>query len=166
MNKMELKHLFSPGKIGTAQIKNRIIRSATWVAKATENGYVTEELINLFEELARGGTGLINSGYLAVHKLGAVTHRMACLYDDSYIPGQKKLVNKVHEYSDVKIAAQIAHTGNNFYLKSPIKNIDPVGPSSVMNFVTNKKCRELTTEEIKEIIKSFVDTGRRAYECG
>ena len=27
---MELKHLFSPGKIGNVQIKNRIVRSATY----------------------------------------------------------------------------------------------------------------------------------------
>ena len=36
MDTMELEHLFSPGKIGNVKIKNRIIRSATWVAKATK----------------------------------------------------------------------------------------------------------------------------------
>jgi 2,4-dienoyl-CoA reductase-like NADH-dependent reductase (Old Yellow Enzyme family) len=35
-----------------------------------------------------------------------------------------------------------------------------------MNFITNSNCRELTTEEVREIIKRFVETGCRAYESG
>ena len=162
---MELKNLFSPGKIGNVQIKNKILRSATWVAKATKDGYVTDELIKLFKDLAEGGTGLIISGYIAVNPLGAATHKMACLYDDSYISGQKKLVKTVHNFSEVKIAAQIAHTGNGPFIFGNI-NFEPVGPSPMINFIVKKPCRELTTEEIRDIIKDFVDTGRRAYECG
>ena len=165
MDTMELKHLFSPGRIGNVQIKNRIIRSATWVAKATKDGYVTEDLIELFKNLAEGGTGLIISGYIAVDPLGAATHRMACLYDDSYISGQKKLVKTVHENSDAKIAAQIAHTGNGAFIFGNI-NFKPVGPSPMINLVLNKPCRELTTKEVWQIIKNFADTGRRVYESG
>ncbi len=162
---MDLKNLFSPGKIGTVQIKNRIIRSATWAAKATNEGYVTDNLINLFKDLAEGGTGLIISGYIAADPSGAATHKMACLYDDSYISGQKKLVKAVHESSEVKIAAQIAHTGNGAFIFGNT-NFNPVGPSPMINLVLNKPCRELTTEEVRQIIKNFVDTGRRAYESG
>jgi 2,4-dienoyl-CoA reductase-like NADH-dependent reductase (Old Yellow Enzyme family) len=162
---MVLKHLFSSGRIGKVQLKNRIIRSATWLAKATKDGYVTDQLIECFDKLAEGGTGLIISGYLAVDSMGAATHRMACLYDDSYISGQKKLVRAVHEYSDVKIAAQIAHTGNGPFIFGN-KNYEPIGPSSVINLVLNKPCWELTIDDIRQIIKIFVDTGRRAYECG
>ncbi len=162
---MELKNLFSPGKIGNVQIKNRIVRSATWVAKATNDGYVTEDLINIFKDLAEGGTSLIISGYIAVDPSGAATHKMACLYDDSYISGQKKLVKAVHDSSEVKIAAQIAHTGNGAFIFGNT-NFNPVGPSPMINLVLNKPCRELTTEEVRQIIKNFVDTGRRAYESG
>lgn len=162
---MELKNLFSPGKIGNVQIKNRIIRSATWVAKATNDGYVTEDLIKIFKDLAEGGTGLIISGYLAVDPSGAATHKMACLYNDSYAPGQKEIVKVVHEYSDVKIAAQIAHTGNGAFIFGNT-NFEPLGPSPLMNLVLRKPCRELSIEEIRQIIENFVDTGRRAYECG
>ena len=162
---MELKNLFSPGKIGNVQIKNRIIRSATWVAKATNEGYVTDDLIRLFKDLAEGGTGLIISGYLAVDPLGAATHKMACLYDDSYISGQKKLVKTVHDFSGVKIAAQIAHTGNGAFIFGNT-NFEPVGPSPMINLILKKPCRELKTAEIRQIIKNFVDTGRRAYESG
>ena len=159
---MGLEYLFSTGKIGNVQIKNRIIRSATWVAKATKDGYVTEDMINFYKELAEGGVGLIISGYIAVDPSGAATHRMARIYDDSYIPGQQKLVKAVHEYSDVKFAAQIAHTGSNIFNK----NFEPVGPSPLMNPFFKKPCRVLKVEEIKQIIEKFVEAGSRAYECG
>ena len=59
MVRMELKTLFSPGKIGNVEIKNRIVRSATFTHRAEKYGRVGEKLIKLFIDLARGGTGLI-----------------------------------------------------------------------------------------------------------
>ena len=159
---MELQHLFSPKKIGNVEIKNRIIRSATWTGTATEDGYVTDKLISFYNRLAEGGTGLIISGYIGIEPAGAATPYMACWFDDSYTSGQKRLVKSVHEYSDVKIAAQIAHTGNNLMKLE----YEPVGPSAVWNRRVKKDCRELTLTEIEEISKRFVDVGCKAYESG
>ncbi len=162
MEKMELQHLFTPGKIGKVEIKNRIIRSATWTGTATEKGYVTDRLINFYSKLAEGGIGLIISGYIAIESAGSATPYMACWFDDSYTPGQKKLLKSVHEYNDVKIAAQIAHTGNNLMKL----DYEPVGPSAIWNRRAKKECRELTVTEIEDIAKKFVDVGCRAYESG
>ena len=159
---MELKTLFSPEKIGNVQIKNRIVRSATWEARASEDGHVTDELIEMYDELAKGGSGLIIPGYTAVHPGGAATRCMTRLYDDKYIPGQKKLVSAVHDYSDVKIACQIAHTGAQAF--DP--QVEAVGPSVYVDMITKRTSRELTNDEIKEITKSFVEAGERAYTCG
>ena len=159
---MKLQYLFSPKKIGNVEIKNRIIRSATWTGNATAEGYVTDKLIEFYNKLAEGGIGLIISGYIAVEPAGAATPYMACWFDDSYTSGQKRLVKSVHEYSDVKIAAQIAHTGNNLMKLE----YEPVGPSAVWNRRVKKDCRELTLTEIEEISKKFVDVGIRAYESG
>ncbi|MFX1456717.1 MAG: NADH:flavin oxidoreductase [Promethearchaeota archaeon] len=157
---MELENLFSPGKIGNVELKNRIIRSATWTGAATENGYITDKLIAIYNKVAEGGTGLIISGYIGIEAAGAATPYMACWFDDSYTSGQKRLVKSVHEYTDVKIAAQIAHTGSN--LMKP--NYEPIGPSPIWNRWLKKNCRELTIEEIERIINRFVDVGCKAYE--
>ena len=162
MINIDLKCLFSTGTIGNVTIKNRIVRSATWESRATKEGYVADSLIEFYEELAKGGIGLIITGYIAVDPIGAQTTRMTRIYDDSYIPGQKKLVSSIHEYSDVKVAAQIAHTGNNVINR----NLETVGPSSIRDPITKKVCRELKNEEIKEITKKFAEAGFRAYECG
>jgi 2,4-dienoyl-CoA reductase-like NADH-dependent reductase (Old Yellow Enzyme family) len=159
---IELKHLFQPGKIGNVLIKNRIVRSATWESRATNDGYVTDSLIEFYEELAKGGTGLIITGYLAVDPLGAQTIRMVRIDNDSYITGQKKLVKSVHEHADVKIAAQISHTGNNVISRK----LETVGPSAIRDPITKKFCRELKNNEIKQIIENFIEAGIRIYECG
>ncbi|MFX0072182.1 MAG: NADH:flavin oxidoreductase [Candidatus Hermodarchaeota archaeon] len=162
MVNIEVNYLFKSGKIGNAQIKNRIVRSATWESRATKDGYITQKLIDFYDELAKGGVGLIITGYIAVDPIGAQTIRMTRLYDDSYVPGQRKLVKSIHEHSDVKVAAQIAHTGNNVISR----DLETVGPSAIRDPITKKICRELKKTEINHIISKFVDAGCRAYECG
>ncbi|MFX1388112.1 MAG: NADH:flavin oxidoreductase [Promethearchaeota archaeon] len=157
-----LETLFSPEKIGNIQIKNRIVRSATFMGSTEKYGYVGQKLIEIYSELARGGTGLIISGFTAVDPGGTASPYQSCLYDDSFIPGQKKLVESVHEYDDVKIGVQIAHTGR----QGDHPKYHPVAPSPVPSKTTGLTPRELTTEEIKELIQNFIDAGRRAYECG
>ncbi|MFX1390470.1 MAG: NADH:flavin oxidoreductase [Promethearchaeota archaeon] len=157
-----LETLFSPEKIGNVQIKNRIIRSATFMGSAEKYGYVSDKLIQIYDNLANGGTGLVISGFTAVDPGGTASPYQACLYDDSFIPGQKKLVDKVHDYDNVKIAIQIAHTGRQGYHPK----FHPVAPSPVPFKMTGLTPREIKNEEIQDLITKFVDAGYRAYTCG
>jgi len=159
---MELQTLFSPEKIGDVQIKNRIVRSATHMRSTEKYGYVGDKLIEIYSELARGGTGLIISGFTAVDPGGTANPYQACLYDDSFIPGQKKLVETVHDYAESKIAIQIAHTGRQGYHPK----YHPVAPSPVPFKTTGLTPRELTVDEIKGLVQKFIDAGKRSYECG
>ncbi|GAG54624.1 unnamed protein product, partial [marine sediment metagenome] len=59
-------------------------------------------------------------------------------------------------------AAQIAHTGSNIIREG----YELVGPSPIKVPRSIKLVRELPTEEIEEIINSFINTGTLAYECG
>lgn len=159
---MELTKLFSSAKIGNVRIKNRIVRSATWLARADELGYVTEDLIETYQKLGEGGIGLIISGYIGVHDNGSGNYRMTRLSNESYKSGQKRLVATIHDTSDAKVAAQIAHTGSNIIRAG----YELVGPSSIKVPGSIKLVRELPTKEIQEIINSFISTGTLAYECG
>ena len=162
MEKMELKTLFSPCKIGNVEIINRIMRSALWVSRASEDGFVTDEYIKFYSEFAAGGVGLLVPGTMMVDPAAAGIPKAACLYDDKYIEGQKRLVDAIHEYSDVKIAPQLNHTGNN----PMTSGAELSGPSVSYNPVFKKECRELKTEEVEQIIKSFISAGSRAYQIG
>ena len=155
---MELKTLFSPEKIGNVEIKNRIVRSATYTHSATDDGYVTDKMINFYAELAKGGTGLIITGITTIDKVGTIQTGQTCLYDDSYIEGQKKFVDAIHEISDVKIAPQLSHSGR--------QGLIPIAPSAVIFREGDRMPKELTTEEVKEVISNFINATRRAYESG
>ena len=160
---MKLTHLFSPEKIGNVRIKNRIIRSATSEAYTEQNGELNDKYINFYSELAKGGTGLIITGGVAVNEKGStLTPCAPCLYDDQFLPGQKKLVEAVHDQSECKIAAQLAHPGRQSF--NP--KFESIAPSSVKFERTGRIPKELKIEEIQSIIRNFVDTGRRAYEAG
>lgn len=157
---MELKILFSPEKIGNVQIKNRIVRSATYTHKSEKYGIVGDTLVKFYEELAQGGTGLIISEFIAVDPSGTMSTYQLRLDNDSFIKGQRKLVQAVHNYPEVKIAAQIAHTGRQgVHPKYP-----PVAPSPLPEKTTGLTPRELTKTEIEDLVRKFVTAGRRAYE--
>ncbi|MFX0003451.1 MAG: NADH:flavin oxidoreductase [Promethearchaeota archaeon] len=159
---MELKTLFSPERIGNVQIKNRIVRSATHMESSEKYGYVGKKLINIYKELASGGTGLIITGFTAVDPGGSASPYQECLFDDSFLPGQKKLVETVHDFSEVKIAIQLAHTGRQGnHPKYPV-----LAPSPIPFKITGSTPRELTVEEISNLSQKFVDAGCRAFECG
>lgn len=55
----KLKHLFSPIRIGTMVVRNRIVMAPTGSNLATHEGEVTQTQINFYEARARGGVGLI-----------------------------------------------------------------------------------------------------------
>ena len=62
--------IFTAGKIGNMELKNRLIRSATYEALADVNGNVTDELVNFYGILSRGGIGLIILGYSYIQENG------------------------------------------------------------------------------------------------
>ncbi|MHA1729846.1 MAG: oxidoreductase [Promethearchaeota archaeon] len=154
--------MFSRGKIGNIKIKNRIVRSATAERMASKDGYVTDTLMKLYVDLAKGGTGLIITGGIAVEPGSTLTRNAPCLFDDKFKTGQKKLIKAVHDYSECKIGAQIVHTG----AQTDNKKYKPFAPSSIILNKNNRIPEELSIKKIQEIIKNFVDSGKRAYETG
>lgn len=118
--------------------------------------------MDFYEELAQGGTGLIISEFIGVDPSGTASAYQLRLDNDSFIPGQKKLVKLVHNYPEVKIAAQIAHTGR----QGAHPKYPPVAPSPVSDKITGLTPRELTIPEIEVLIQKFVVAAKRAYESG
>jgi len=68
-----MARLFEPTRIKSLALKNRFIRSATWEGLATDDGDVTDELIAMMVDLAKGGVGLIISSHAYVDQQGQAT---------------------------------------------------------------------------------------------
>ncbi|MBW2091094.1 MAG: NADH:flavin oxidoreductase [Deltaproteobacteria bacterium] len=154
---------FKPGHIGRVEIKNRLVRSATYEAAATEKGEITDVQVDLYRALAQGGVGLIITGHAAVHPQGTVGHNMTRVSDDSFIPGLRKLAGAVHDLgADCKIFLQLSHPGR----QQPNEGIEPVAPSPVFDNLFQRTPRPLTLEEIDEDIECFAQGIWRAQEAG
>jgi 2,4-dienoyl-CoA reductase (NADPH2) len=54
--------LEKPIRIGSMEVKNRIVKAAVVENMATEDGRVTDALVRVYEKAAQGGAGLIISG--------------------------------------------------------------------------------------------------------
>ncbi|MBN1829617.1 MAG: NADH:flavin oxidoreductase [Deltaproteobacteria bacterium] len=156
--------LFSPISLGTLQIPNRFVHSATYEAMATETGEVTEALVKRYRTLAKGEVGLIIPGCMHVNHLGRGWKFGMGIHSDDRIPGLAGLVEAIHERGG-KVIFQLYHAG-----MQTIKDLvgqSPVAPSSaVRNPVSFAKPREMTEEEIEQTVAAFAAAAGRAAEAG
>ncbi|WP_242840700.1 NADH:flavin oxidoreductase [Clostridium hydrogeniformans] len=155
--------LFQESNIGNLKLKNRFVRSATWENMATENGKVTDKLIKMYEDLAKGGVGLIITGYAYITKEEQPAGKMLGIYDDSFIEEYKPLV-KVIEDNGAKGIMQIVYGGSQTSFNLGEREI--LGPSAVPDILTKVTPKEMTKEEIDYIVKSFGKAAKRVKEAG
>ncbi len=161
---MDFEKLLSPIDIGRLTLKNRIVMPAMGTSYAAEDGGVTDQLINYFTARARGGAGLLIVEATAVHPLGLIFKGECCMFDDTFIPGFKKLTQAVHDCGG-KIAMQLAHGGRQ--TKSALIGSRPLGPSAIpAPALCTEIPKALTIDEIHAIVKSFGEAARRVREAG
>ena len=156
--------LFSPLSIRTMRLPNRIAMVAMATNFASETGGVTPWLLNYYEARARGGTGLIVVENCTIDyprgKSGATQLR---LDDDGFIPGLSRLVDRIHRHGGCA-ALQINHCGLS---TSRAKTGEaPVAPSAVTYVRGQEVPRELTAEEIPELVERFGRAAARARKAG
>ena len=75
-----MSHLYEPKSIGTLEIPNRFVRSATAERLADDKGKPLPELGEMYAEMARGGVGLVISGHAYVHPSGRAHAGMSGIY--------------------------------------------------------------------------------------
>ena len=159
-----LKKLFTPYKIGTVTIPNRLVVTAMVTNYCEEDGMANERFIRYHEEKAKGGWGLIITEDYAVNKNAKGYKYIAGLYDDSQIESHKKLTDRIHKY-DSKIFCQIYSPGRQ---TNPMINggVQPVAPSAIACPAMKVIPKELTEDDIKGLVKDFGDSALRAKKAG
>ena len=81
-----MSKLFETTTIKSLTIKNRFVRSATWMGMADQDGACTPELVDHMVELARENVGLIISGYAYVTRQGLNAPQQLGIHDDDLLP--------------------------------------------------------------------------------
>jgi 7beta-hydroxy-3-oxochol-24-oyl-CoA 4-desaturase len=159
------EHLFQPITIGSMHIKNRIAMAPMATDFAEGDGTISDRLIDYYEARARGGAGLIIMEVCTIDGGSPYIPRTVGIWDDSFVPGLKRLTRAVHAHG-CRIIPQIAHPGPESL--APLFNGEQaVGPSAgIMNNLTKMKSREMAPEEIPRVIGQFAGAARRARDAG
>jgi 2,4-dienoyl-CoA reductase-like NADH-dependent reductase (Old Yellow Enzyme family) len=156
--------IFSPLKLRSFTIKNRILRSNIAGRFDQYDGTGAQPRINWEVKFARGGVGAIISSFVPVHPRGRILPNYATIVSDDRIPFWRELGKQVHAH-DCKYILQLSHGGR----QRDIPTIDyPLGLSSTdkEDPLHGFQCERMTLAQIKETIQAFAEGARRAREAG
>ena len=142
-----MKEIFEPVEIKGLKLKNRLVRSATWEGITALDGGIDERTYEIYDELARGGVGLVVTGFTSVAGNDRYFGGMMRLHDDALVPEYAKLVDMVHAQG-APVLTQLALGG--FYREDG-RQVEPDG---------------MTIGEIIQVERWFVNAALRAKEAG
>ena len=156
--------LFTPLAIGKLSITGRIIKTATSETRATADGFATQQHIDFYLPMAKGGVPLIITGNVYPSLDGKSTPFQMGVDDDGKIPALKQLVDSMHVHG-TKIFAQLNHSGRQV-IPSFAGLPEAVSASTVKDLSTGTRPRALTVAEIERIVQRFADAAARCKQAG
>lgn len=108
---MSYDMLFSPMKIGNAEIKNRIVMAPMCMGFGQYNGCATETMMDYYEERAKGGVGLIFTEITRINDItGASSFGQLGMSHDYQIPALREMADRIHKHN-CKIMVELHHPG-------------------------------------------------------
>jgi 2,4-dienoyl-CoA reductase-like NADH-dependent reductase (Old Yellow Enzyme family)/thioredoxin reductase len=155
--------VLEPIQIGQMEVRNRLVMSPMVTNYADFDGSVNERIKAYHQTRAKGGVGLIIVEATYVHPSGKGFQNQLGIYKDEMIPGLKSLTEAVHSYG-AKIAVQLYHAGRQ--TTSKVTGMSIVAPSPIPCPVKQEMPKELSVDEIKELVEAFGQAARRAKEAG
>jgi 2,4-dienoyl-CoA reductase-like NADH-dependent reductase (Old Yellow Enzyme family)/thioredoxin reductase len=174
---MAFPHLFSPLRMGTIELPNRIVHVPTDISSSHADGEVSERDIHHHAEIARGGTGFIIVGATTPDmKSGRPTVTCLVADGDNYVPGLARLAESMHRYGAM-CAVQLQHPGR----QSAIPRYNTLGatdrvlklPWSAGHEIVyenaeekGKEIREASIAEILELVDLFSEAAWRVKQAG
>ena len=183
-------HLLAPGRIGTLELRNRILMCPMGDNQATDGGYVTDQQIDYFEARARGGAALLLVGSVGVSAPdGLSSPRQSAIGDESFVDGWRRLADRVHAHG-AKVALQLVHNGKNavediiagrplllpsLLTKAPVADplMGMLTPEEAANMGTAAQVeggrlefREMTRDDIARMVETYADAVELARDAG
>ncbi|KAI9834934.1 MAG: hypothetical protein M1819_002657 [Sarea resinae] len=172
--------LFKPLQIRSTTFQNRI-----WIAPmcqySAENGHLTDYHLVHVGAFALRGASLTILEATAVRPEGRITPEDSGLWADSQIAPMKRVADFVHSQGH-KLGVQLAHAGRKASTVAPwlvrrgeaqVATADVngwpdncVGPSAIPHSEGYPNPREMTKDDIKDVIDGFRDAAVRAVKAG
>nr|WP_281250956.1 FAD-dependent oxidoreductase [Sphingopyxis flava] len=179
-------NLTSPGRIGTLELRNRMIQTAMGSNQAEPDGNCSDDTIAFYEARARGGAALVNIGAIGVaYPHGLVMRNQVGISEDRFIPGLRRITKSVQAHG-AKIVAQLQHggagstgdmiAGQPLWVPSNPKAASYVLPGLLFDDEIEQSPFGLITRppsyhvmdkaDIELVVRQFTEGARRAVEAG
>ncbi len=155
-------HLFSPITINTRQIRNRIAYPSLGLLYSYDTK-LNDKYYHFFDEIARGGAGIVTVGPVGVDFIGAGFVPLSLARDeaiDSFAKATKMIRSR-----GASPWIQLFH-GGAYTHPFLINNDTPMAPSAVFLKYSKTTPREMTLEDIQGVQEGFAQAAARAVEAG
>jgi 2,4-dienoyl-CoA reductase (NADPH2) len=154
-----------PGKIGTLDLKNRVIMAAMGVPLAGPEGEVTDKMIAFYRARAAGGVGLVTTSFASISS-DATFPLTLCIHDDKYIAGLRKMADAIHE-AGAKLCVQLMHPGLLLlFLGWVAEGVTVKVPSVTPRLKKDVPYHELSLADIDRYVELFAEAALRARRSG
>jgi len=166
--------LLEPGRIGTLEIKNRIIMAPMGIRGICDPGsveYWGERVRAYYGARAAGGVGMITTEMVFVSQvLEPCAKDLLSMANDNHVAAVRKLADRLHAYDcrlSIQLTAGFGRVVPAFIVPDGVK---PVSASENTNFYApdypDLNSRAITTEEAEALAQSFGFAAMRCREAG
>lgn len=160
-----MSYLSRPLLKGRLKLKNRLVMPPMATAKSNEDGSITKDILDYYQEKSEGGyIGLVIIEHSFISRQGKASARQLSISNDSDIEKLKDLADVIHRNGS-KAVMQINHAGS--AASKTVTGLETVGPSDVPNpFKSDTVPGILSLNEIRNIIIQFKNAALRVKEAG
>lgn len=171
--------LFTPFQLRGLTLRNRIVVSPMLTYSAV-NGFPVDFHSVHYGKLAMGGAGLVIVESTKVDHRGCTTPHDLGLWKDDFVAPLKKIVDLVHSYG-AAVGIQLGHSGRKARNSAPWQGrkqlehhegVEPgetwelIGPSPKPHGSGYHMPREVTTNDIDDLLQKYAAAARRADQAG
>lgn len=159
-----MSYLLKPLDKGKLTLNNRLIMPPMATSKSEKDGKVSKDILEYYDEKSQGGyISLFIIEHSFITQQGKASEGQLSVADDSLVEDLKRLADIIHRNGS-KAVMQINHAGS--AANKIVTGYEPVGPSAIANPRIGNIPKELTKQEIKDIIGEFKDAALRVKKAG
>ncbi len=169
-------HLFAPLRVGSLELRNRIIIAPMCQYSAVEGCMTDWHLIHL-GHLALSGAALLTIEATAVTPGGRITYADTGLWSDGTEAAMRRVLEAVRRWSDIPVAIQLGHAGRKASHEVPWKGDAQFAPGEENGWKTEapSAIAYLPGEDppvamgraaLARVREAFADSARRAARLG
>lgn len=152
--------LFMPFENSVFPVRNRFVRSATWLAACSTEGRATPLSLSRQMEAAAGGAAVVITESAYISQAGRALDRQWGFDTDAAVPEVRRLAEAVHAAGS-KLIVQLCHAG-----AAALHGVSAFSPSGGIFPGLDTDTLAMTHEDIQKVCRDFAAAAERAKAGG